>query len=181
MRFSSSTKGPDMNNFTSDVPSEGGLIVALRDGQRDLQQEVRQLERKVQEAQRELERARRKLAHVEGFLNLEEDKPHEIEPTDSQSPSKDVVCDAVEQILRGNNGEPMHYRVLEAELRQRGTVILGKNPANGLVSRIHKDRRFVRPTRRGFYALREDYPDAVSIGERKGRRDSGEGNRGSNE
>ena len=170
-----------MNSNDEYKTNDQGLMDAIRAGQQRLQNDVRELEKKAQEVQRELERARSKLAHVEGFLNLEEEKPQGMEPADSRSPSKDEVCNAVEQVLRGNNSEPMHYRELEEELRQRGIVILGKNPANGLVSRIHKDKRFVRPTRRGYYALREDYPGVPSIGERKSRRVGGEDNEGTNE
>ena len=44
-------------------------------------------------------------------------------------------------------------------------------PASGLVSRMTGDERFVRPTSKGFYALREDYPEVTqSVGARRRKR-----------
>lgn len=140
------------------------MLVALT----ELKGEVRDLEAELRSVQRELERARNQLVHAEAFLDLEQRKATTQSSNASVSvPTKAEICDNVESILRGNNKIPMHYRDLEKELRRRGIVIGGKKPENGLVSRIYSDKRFVRPTRRGFYALREDYPDAKSIGERK--------------
>ena len=69
----------------------------------------------------------------------------------------------------------MHYRDLADEMMRRGAVILGQDPAGALVSRMtqddnrraEEDRRFIRPTSKGFYALREDYPQARNVGARR--------------
>ncbi len=76
----------------------------------------------------------------------------------------------------------MHYRDLADELIRRGAVIRGQDPAGALVSRMTQDdkrrteadKRFVRPTSKGFYALREDYPNARNVGARRRRRNAGE-------
>ena len=50
----------------------------------------------------------------------------------------------------------MHYRAIYDAMVSRGYLIIGKDPANSLLSRISGDRRIVRDLRvRGFYALSE--------------------------
>ena len=167
-------KGPigeeraEMNEGTDKRVTHGNLTEAMLVGLNDLRLEVRDLEKKLRTIQRELERARNQLVHAQAYMDLEQRKAATQSPESASGvPSRAEVCDNVERILRGNNKEPMHYRELEKELRRRGVVIGGKKPENGLVSRIYNDKRFVRPARRGYYALREDYPDSKSIGERK--------------
>ena len=63
----------------------------------------------------------------------------------------------------------MHYKDLAEEVKAQGGDLSGENAAQVLVARLVKDDRFVRPARRGFYGLREDYPGARSVGERKKR------------
>ena len=86
----------------------------------------------------------------------------------NSTPTAHLLAMAVE-VLRGRKGEAMHYRELAAELQTRGATIRGQDPAVALLSRMTQDveRRFVRPTSKGFYALREDYPDARNVGERR--------------
>ena len=40
--------------------------------------------------------------------------------------------------------------------------------------RAEEEKRFIRPTSKGFYALREDYPDARNVGARRRRRGASE-------
>ena len=63
----------------------------------------------------------------------------------------------------------MHYRELAKEIQARGGNIPGVDKDHTLIARLVKDDRFVRPTRRGFYALQRDYPNAKSVGARKPR------------
>ena len=58
----------------------------------------------------------------------------------------------------------MYYKDLAAEVQNRGGDISGENAAQILVARLVKDERFVRPVRKGFYALRKDYPRAKKCG-----------------
>ena len=91
------------------------------------------------------------------------------------------LLDMAVEVLREQKSEPMHYRDLADELIRRGAVIRGKDPAASLVARMTQDdkrraegeRRFVRPVSKGFYALREDYPNARNVGAKR-RRKTGE-------
>ncbi|MDE0609093.1 MAG: HTH domain-containing protein [Anaerolineaceae bacterium] len=142
-------------------------IETLADVRQELRKRVRDLEKRRQDLEAELERAKKQLEHLDGFLNLEKGSAGRPPTVQSRSSSKQELGDLVEQVLRERKGEPMHYTELAKEVIRRGAVIRGKNPANGLVSRIHNDDRFVRPTRRGHYALKEDYPNSQSVGIRK--------------
>lgn len=116
----------------------------------------------------------KRLEHIEALLGNEKPKPaHKVQMSSERgfSSSTEAILDTAEAILRERNKEPMHYRDLADELSRRGIVIGGKNPAGGLISRLSGDDRFVRPTSKGFYGLREDYPRIKrSVGERRRKR-----------
>jgi hypothetical protein len=61
----------------------------------------------------------------------------------------------------------MYYKELADEVIKRGGVLGGKAPEATLTARLVRDERFVRPTSKGFYALRADYPNAPNVGARK--------------
>ena len=120
-----------------------------------------------------------RLGHVNALLSNASPTGSETEsrrpPSKGRSTPTAQMLDMAEQVLREREGEPMHYRDLADELIRMGAVIGGKDPAGSLVARMTQDdkgkaeeeKRFVRPTSRGFYALRADYPKARNVGARR--------------
>ena len=85
------------------------------------------------------------------------------------------VCDIAVEILGERGGEPMYYKELAQEVIARGGILNGETPWANLTARMVQDARFIRPTAKGFYALRRDYPTARNVGARQkgGRRRRG--------
>ena len=175
------------NKDHNNGPLERSLI-----GERDkLQREIGQLRDKIRHYEKKRMEKEARLGHVQALLSAEPpelDRPPPHAPVRSFAASTPTpkLLDMAEQVLRDRDGEPMHYRELADELLRRGAVIRGKDPAAALVSRMTQDdnrrveqeRRFIRPTSKGFYALREDYPQARNVGARR-RRDAGKATEGS--
>ena len=162
--------------------SNGSLESSLR-GERDrLQREIEQLREEIA-AKELLTRTKiERLGHVQALLShdsspVAKPAPKRLESSAASTPSPKLL-EMAEEILRERAGEPMHYRDLADELIKRGAIIRGQDPAGALVSRMTQDdnrradgeKRFVRPTSKGFYALREDYPNARNVGARRRRR-----------
>ncbi len=161
-------------------------LVSERD---KLQQEIKQLRQAIEMKELECRAKEERLGHVVALLSIEQPSVDEAPPkrhrADSNSTPTTQLLDMAEQVLRERKGEPMHYRDLADELIRQGAVIRGQDPAAALVSRMTQDdkkraeadRRFIRPTSKGFYALREDYPNARNVGaRRRGRADSNTNN-----
>ncbi len=160
------------------------LESSLRVERDKLQQEIKQLRKEIEAKESQCRAKEERLGHVQALLT---DEPSAssgppprrpgAEPSSTPTPQ---LLEMAEQVLRERKGEPMHYRDLADEMMQRGAVILGQDPAGALVSRMtqddnrraEEDRRFIRPTSKGFYALREDYPDARNVGARRHRKRS---------
>jgi len=143
----------------------GELNALLLREQDRLRSESRELREQITRAEEKLQKIDERLAHVDGLLgpdHVSEDGIEEKPVADSH----DIVGLAAE-ILSERNKEPMHYRELAREIEARGGDIPGVDKDHTLIARLVKDERFVRPTRRGFYALRKDYPDAKNVGARK--------------
>ncbi len=77
--------------------------------------------------------------------------------------------DAAIEVLREHGGKDMHYKLLAGEVMHRGGRLPSKSPATALNAIMNRDDRFVRPNRRGYYALREHHPD---VKENAGRRNA---------
>ena len=75
--------------------------------------------------------------------------------------------DVAVAVLREKEGAEMHYKMLAEEVVNRGGHLPEKAPEAALNAIMNRDDRFVRPHRRGFYALREHYP---KLKENAGRR-----------
>ena len=149
-------------------------------GERDrLQQEIAQLRQVIEMKERECRVKEDRLGHVVALLSAEQPSqpapaPNHNRPASRSTPTAQLL-DMAEQLLRERDGEPMHYRDLADELTRRGAVIRGQDPAAALVARMTQDdkkrseadRRFIRPTSKGLYALREDYPNARNVGARR--------------
>jgi len=156
-----------------------------------LHQEIEQLRQTIEAKTRECLAKEERLGHLQALLSIEtpanaERVQNRRRASAASTPSPQLL-DMAEQILRERSGEPMHYRDLADELIRRGAVIRGQDPAGALVSRMTQDdkrrteadKRFVRPTSKGFYALREDYPNARNVGARRRRKQSTIVNEGS--
>ena len=166
--------------------TNGALERSLRSERERLQQEIKQLRQEIEVKEAKYRDNEKRLGHIQALLSTEQpavsERPHRRRSTPSASTSTPQLLDMAEQVLRERKGEPMHYRELADELIRRGAVIRGQDPAGALVSRMtqddsrrtDEDRRFIRPTSKGFYALREDYPNARNVGARRRKRGSNE-------
>lgn len=168
------------NSFTNGNDS---LENALRGERVRLQQEIEQLRQEISEREMLSGAKLERLGHVQALLSnysptASQPAPRRSEPSTASTPTPKLL-EMAEEVLRERQGEPMHYRDLADEILRRGGVIRGQDPAAALVSRMTQDdnrrdeadRRFIRPTSKGFYALRDDYPDARNVGARRRRRD----------
>lgn len=159
--------------------SEDALERSLLAERDRLQSEIDQLRQEIVEKELACRAKENRLGHVKALLTSASPKGSESEsrpsPSQGRSTATARLLDMAEQVLREREGEPMHYRELADELIRLGAVIGGKDPAGSLVARMTQDdkgkaeeaKRFVRPTSRGFYALREDYPNARNVGARR--------------
>ena len=151
------------------------LEQALQAEKESLEEEQEALRIQVAEADARLREIEERLAHVHGLLSPSS--------TTMRAPGLNglhpalTAADIAFEVLAERNGESMYYKDLAAEVQNRGGDISGENAAQILVARLVKDERFLRPVRKGFYALRKDYPRAKNVGERK--RPSRTGNRNS--
>ncbi|MCY3934672.1 MAG: winged helix-turn-helix domain-containing protein [Chloroflexi bacterium] len=153
------------------------LSELLRREQAQLQGEIAAIDRELVEMRDRRLQKEKRLELVEGLLGVEQGtpaRPQRESAGQNTSASTAYILQMAEAVLRERKGEPMHYRELAEELLRRGVVIGGKDPAGGLVSRMSQDERFIRPTSKGFYGLREDHPTvkrSVGTRRRKRRRD----------
>ena len=136
---------------------------SLRYEKSQIEDELKTLRKEIQECEAKCRKLETRLHHVDGLLGIGQDSPDTV-PAKNGHP----VLDLAVEILRERNGEPMYYRELHNAVVEMGGRTAGKDPANTLLSRISKDNRFGRPHQKGFYALREDYPDAENVGKRDG-------------
>ena len=173
-----------MINKNGNQQMNNALESSLR-GERDkLQQEIEQLRQEIEAKETEYRAKEERLGHVQALLSTEPGEVSQPPPkrrgAESSSTPTPQLLDMAEQVLRERKGEPMHYRDLADELIRRGAVIRGQDPAGALVSRMTQDdnrreegeKRFIRPTSKGFYALREDYPEARNVGARRRKRET---------
>ena len=151
------------------------LETALREEKERLVKEHDKHKEAIRIAQTELATIVPRLRLVQGLLgesapdNGNESGIDQEEPPNAQAaPAKDI-CDVAEAILAERNGRTMYYKELAQEVQRRGVVIRGARPEANLVARLINDpqQRFVRPTSKGYYALRKDYPGKESVGARK--------------
>ena len=166
--------------------TNGALECSLLSERERLQQQIKQLRQDIEAKEAEYRAKEQRLGHVQALLSIEpptvSEQPQRLRSTPSASTPSPQLLEMAEEVLRERKGEPMHYRDLADELIRRGAVIRGQDPASALVSRMtqddsrraEEDRRFIRPTSKGFYALRVDYPNARNVGARRRKRESSE-------
>ena len=152
------------------------LETLLRTEREQLRKELEDVRGSIAEAEQRLAAIIKRLRHVDGLLEDESTSP---ELQSSPAPAivfrvhearrlGGSVTDIAEAILAERQGEPMNYRELAEEVDRRGGD-LGDHTgaATRLVARMVRDQRFVRPTSKGFYALRSDHPNVRSVGARR--------------
>ena len=144
---------------------------ALLDAERlHLESEQRELQEQIRQQTDRLALVKTRLEHVRALLGIEQDPKALAEDGVSSIRTRNnrtsTICDIAVAVLSERNTEPMHYKDLAHEVIKRGGVINGTNPGAGLTARMVQDERFVRPTAKGFYALRRDYPTARNVGAR---------------
>ena len=149
------------------------LVALLLEERSRLRVESQELREQISAAKGELKKVEERIVHVEGLLGpnhaLEDDTEESPLPDSRDIPLPDSrdIEDIAADILSERNRAPVHYRELAMTIQARGGSIPGVDKDHTLIARLVRDDRFVRPTRRGFYALRRDYPDAKSVGARK--------------
>ena len=83
------------------------------------------------------------------------------------------VLSLAEEILKQRSPRDMHYSDLADAVSERGGNLPQhtKSRHDTLIRMMNEDpqQRFIRPQRRGFYALIADYPDAENVGTRRTR------------
>lgn len=147
-----------------------GLEKLLHEEKNRLEREAIETRARISADESRLRHIDESLLHINALLDQDEAAP--AEPRTLKAASERSVLDLAADILAEREREPMYYKDLAKEVQARGGALGGTTPAQTLVARLVNDPRFVRPTRKGFYALRGDYPNARNIGARKNRRRS---------
>ena len=131
--------------------------------QADLQEQIRQRVDLLSQIKVRLEHVRALLAREEVTANQDRRLQVTLKRDDSTPLN---VCDLAAEILGERNSVPMYYKELAQEVMRRGGILNGATPWANLSARLVQDERFVRPTTKGYYALRRDYPTARNVGAR---------------
>ena len=155
---------------------DNALDSLLRAEGEQLETEETALRESIRGAQERLTVVQHRLEHVRALLAEEApsslpSNKHQIQR--SQANSRGDICDIAEAVLSERNRNPMYYKDLALEVTNRGGELGGARPAATLTARLVRDPRFVRPTTKGYYALRRDYPTARNVGARRHRRRTG--------
>lgn len=144
----------------------------LRDERTNLQTELEDTREFIATSERRLTAIIERLHHVDGLLG---DIAVDAEPVVNGSVKMDAapvrsegdsITDLAEKVLLQQPGKPMYYKDLAKEVQRLGGQINGNDPPATLVARLVLDERFVRPTSKGFYGLRKDFPNARNVGAR---------------
>ena len=143
----------------------------LRAERTNLREELERVRVLIADSEQRLTAIIARLRHVDGLLGDDDDSGDPKDGTTSPevarvSSSGESITDLAEQILVNQPGKPMYYKELAKEVQRLGGTIAGVNPAATLVARLVNDERFVRPTSKGFYGLRKDFPNARNVGAR---------------
>ena len=146
------------------------LNTLLQSEKSRLDEESQTIQENIAVAEKRFREIEVRLRHIDGLLGMS--NTTEIVSSQATISVERSLTDIAEEILRERNRDPMHYKDLTREVQFRGGNLSGDNAANILVARLVSDERFLRPVRKGFYALRKDYPNAKNVGARKKRRAS---------
>lgn len=155
------------NQNETDHSEDSARSSVLRQWLTESEGELRALEARRAEIDQHIEQKRAELTYLRGLLDI-----HVGQATPAQLPRltgpAGHPADLVVQLL-SEAGKPLHYRVIERELRARGLYVAGgQDPANTLLAHYFNDPRVYRP-QRGTYALRESDRGARNFGARRRR------------
>ena len=146
------------------------LDIMLRAERTSLRTELEEVRALIATSEQRLTKIIERLRHVDGLLSDDEAEAIvngsvmvEATPTHAVGES---ITDLAEKVLLRQPGKPMYYKDLTKEVQLLGGQINGTNPSATLVARLVLDDRFVRPTSKGFYGLRKDFPKARNVGAR---------------
>ena len=140
----------------------------LKDEKMRLEEQQAKIHAKISTAQRELQGISARLVHINALLGHNEATPQKSKALAGSA--KLNLADLAAEILAEREREPMYYKDLAEEVQARGGDLVGTSPGQILVARLVNDSRFIRPVRKGYYALRQDYPNARNVGARRRRR-----------
>ena len=138
------------------------LTSSLRAEKRKLSSEQARIRKELEKKADRLRDIQGQLVHINALLGKKPPTPGEVIPSIWST----NVADIAAEILEERGGEDMHYKELARAVLERGGKLGGKRPEGVLVTRLINDGRFIRPLRRGYYALRKHHPKAKNIGER---------------
>lgn len=137
----------------------------------NLETEADSLRQQMENARNRLREIEVRLVHIRALLGQDDNVNAHNGPLLASSSKPNghgpTLCDIAAEVLRERGRDPMYYKELAAEVIKRGGLLGGKTPEATLTARLVRDERFVRPTSKGFYALREHYPNARNVGARK--------------
>ena len=142
------------------------LEQALLEERETLEEEQLLLRTQASEIEARLREIEHRLDLVNSLMQVPGNSTTPHPGTNGTSPKPRAV-DVAFEVLSERGTEPIYYKDLAQEVRARGGDLSGENAAQILVARLVNDERFVRPIRKGFYALRKDYPKAQNVGQRK--------------
>lgn|GEM_PF-3599386 len=113
--------------------------------------------KKVDELEQKKKLPEEGLQHIDALLKLEgkiinDNINNPIKHNGSSLNETSSITEAVFSILEEMQ-KPMHYQEITKRMQDKGIYIPGKNPSATLLSRINRDKRFKRTTKRGTYAL----------------------------
>lgn len=146
------------------------LTMSLRMEKDNIIGHLNSLKEKVTLLHDEIELLSSQLVHINALLEASDGKSDgSSTPPAPFLQETHAEIDPIEiawKILDERVGEPIHYRDLASLVIQNGGDLPGQDPASTLVSRLVRDERFVRPFRRGWYALRVHHSKVRSVGQR---------------
>jgi len=146
------------------------LRTALENEKKTLEAEYENLETQITALRAESEMVSVRLGHIVALLKGQgtEDGEAQVDSTITAQEESDPL-EIAYRILDEKGQDPVHYKELADLVKGRGGTLEGSDPALTLVSRLVTDDRFVRPFRRGYYALRKYYPKSKNVGRRRRR------------
>ncbi|MDD5093738.1 MAG: HTH domain-containing protein [Dehalococcoidia bacterium] len=103
----------------------------------------------LQSLRKQLEEA---IQHVDALLKIEGGIYEPVALTGVKADEPAIAPADIAFGILEEQGKPMHYRDIAAEVKKRGTDLLGKDPAATLLTKLSRDDRFKRISR-GTYAL----------------------------
>jgi len=148
----------ELSDLTAEyVTSKPGMADALSACRDDIIEEIGRIDQLILRKNEEtrLLQSRRKscqevLTHIEALLNAD---AHNVNNrVDTGMVGLVSVTDAAFDVLQRTHSFT-HYKEIAKKLQEENVTIPGKNPAATLLSRIIRDGRFKRGTKRGEYGL----------------------------